>query len=95
MRSKKKPVLANAPDDKLFWTTDGRAIRNIKELFEALKQMSKEGFKHHVNKEKNDFAVWAKDVLKDRWVAREMRRSKTLQTLIKKLETRIKQIEQI
>ena len=93
MRSRKQATLVNAPDDKLFLTCEGKAIKNTQEMAAALREMNTQVFQSHVNKEKNDFAAWTKEVLGDRRLAREMRRSRTLPTFIKKVEARIQELE--
>ena len=93
LKKDKKNGLVNAPDDKLFWTCDGKCLRNVHDLLTAFKEMNDTSFKHHVNKQKNDFANWTKEVLGDRRLARELRRSRTLSTSIKKVTARIKELE--
>ncbi|MCG2695406.1 hypothetical protein L6248_00515 [Candidatus Parcubacteria bacterium] len=83
--------LINASDEYCFWTNDNRALRNLEDLVQALKEMNDDVFCHHANKEKNDFANWIKDVLKDIELARAVKRLKTRQTMIKKIENRLKE----
>ena len=60
-------------EEKKFWVNDGSILKNLKELPDALKQMSDETFMHHVNENKNDFANWVEDVVGERKLARELR----------------------
>ena len=71
-----KKVLVCASDDKCFWTTDGKILRDLEELAEALHHMTDEIFAHHVTKDKNDFANWVEDVLLDGDCADALRRTK-------------------
>lgn len=74
--SKKAKLLVCAPDDKCFWTTDGKILKNLDELQMAFGTMGDEVFLHHVSKEKNDFADWVEQVLEDSACASSLRKSK-------------------
>ena len=80
--------------DKRFFVNDGRALGNMNELMESLKDMDEETFNHHVNKEKNDFMNWVKDVVGDKvlakWVARGNKK-----VLCARVEKRVKQLRKI
>ncbi len=73
---KQAKLLVCAPDDKCFWTTDGKILKNLDELQMAFGTMGEEVFLHHVNQEKNDFADWVEQVLEDRACASALRKSK-------------------
>lgn len=73
---KKMKMLVCAPDDKCFWTTDGKILKNLAELQMAFGTMGDEVFLHHVTKEKNDFADWVEHVLEDARLAADLRKSK-------------------
>ncbi|MDA8596998.1 hypothetical protein N9L26_01535 [Candidatus Pacebacteria bacterium] len=68
-------VLVCANGEECFWTTDGKILRDLTELKEALDQISEETFVHHVNEERNDFADWVEQVLADRACATDLRKS--------------------
>jgi hypothetical protein len=70
-----KKSLAAVPEEYVFWCRDGQILRTMKDLAEALETMSDETFSHHVNAEKNDFANWVRDILKDEKLARDLARS--------------------
>lgn len=72
--------------DKFFYLSDGRVLKNLEELADALRNMTGEIFKHHVNKERNDFANWVNDVLEDKKLATDLKRAKTLKTILQKIE---------
>lgn len=67
--------LANVPDQYVFWCHDGRMIRSIRELKEALEFMSDEAYAYHANREKNDFSNWIKDIIGDEKLARDLFKS--------------------
>lgn len=60
-----KGYLADVPQEHVFWCCDGRILKNLGELCDALGAMSDDAFAYHVNAAKNDFSNWVKDVIKD------------------------------
>jgi len=72
----RKKVLGEAPEEHHFVVADGRKLKNIIELADALETMSEEIFSHHVNDFKNDFSTWVKDVFYDHSLAEDMSRAK-------------------
>ncbi len=82
---KSSRVLVCASDDRCFWTSDGKILRDLEELADALHGMEDEIFAHHVTKDKNDFANWVEDVLLDDDCAealRKARKSSTAQKVV-------------
>lgn len=73
-------ALVCAPDEKCFWTTDGRVLKDLEQLHLAFGSMNDEVFLHHVTKEKNDFADWVEIVLEDAACAADLRRSRKTTT---------------
>ena len=57
--------LADVPEEYIFWSHDGRSFRSMKDLAEGLVTMSDDTFVYHLNSERNDFAKWVKEVIKD------------------------------
>lgn len=72
----KKKVLGEAPEEHHFVVADGRKLKNIIELADALETMSEEIFRHHANEFKNDFAAWVKDVFYDHSLADDIAKAK-------------------
>ena len=72
----RKKVLGEAPEERHFVVADGRKLKNIIELADALETMSEEIFRHHVNEFKNDFSSWVKDVFYDHSLADDISRGK-------------------
>ncbi len=83
--------LISVNDASCFWVNNGPILRNLKDLRDALLTMSKETFRYHVNEEKNDFAVWVREVLKDTALANKLAKVKTLKTAAKTVEKRLKE----
>ncbi len=79
----RKKVLGEAPEEHHFVVADGKRLKNIIELADALETMSEEIFRHHANEFKNDFSTWVKDVFYDHSLAEDIVRAKN------KLETQI------
>lgn len=75
LRQDAERLLANVPEEYVFWCCDGRILRSMKELEEAFDSMTDETFVHHSNEEKKDFANWARDVIGDAKLARDLGKS--------------------
>lgn len=75
-----KEILANVPGEYVFYLHDGRILRNIEELRDALNNITEELYAYHVNQEKNDFSNWVKDIICDEKLARDLRKATTRTT---------------
>ena len=51
--------LSKVPEEHVFYCQDGRILKDMKELGEALAVMADETFAYHANTEKKDFGNWA------------------------------------
>jgi len=89
-KTKQKVTIINAENELCFWVNNGPILRNLKDLKNALKKISEETFKYHVNKEKNDFANWVKNVLGDKILANKLAKIKTVKTTTKTIEEGLK-----
>lgn len=69
--------LVYATDAESFWTHDGQILNSLAVLRDALPGMSKAVFAYHVTKDKNDFAEWVEQVLRDAACAADLRKAKT------------------
>ena len=67
--------LGDVPQDKQFWCSDGRILKNLPELKVALEQMTEETFLYHSNEAKSDFSNWVRDVIGDDELAADLRKS--------------------
>ena len=89
----RKKVLGEAPVEHHFVVADGRKLKNIIELADALETMSEEIFRHHANEYKNDFSNWVKDVFYDHSLAEDISRAKNrLETQIAILRRLVKEL---
>ena len=69
--------LADVPQEKQFWCSDGRVLRNLSELATALREMGNETFRHHSSETRNDFGNWVRDVIGDDKLSNDLKKSKT------------------
>jgi len=77
-----------ADPEKNFWLCDGRALRSLKELAEALETMDEVTWNFHVTSEKNDFANWIEGVFGQKTLGTAIRKSKTPGAAAKKLQVK-------
>jgi hypothetical protein len=70
-------ILENAKPENCFYCVDGSVLRNILELEQKLRAISSRAFYHHVNKSRNDFGNWVKDVFHEHNLANELLKAKT------------------
>lgn len=73
---KKVRALVCAKAEECFWTTDGQVLENLDQLQVAFGSMADEVFLHHVSKDRNDFADWVENVLKDKECAQSLRKAR-------------------
>lgn len=82
---KEAKSLVRAKDKECFWTSDGKILKDLLELNEALNEMVDDVFAYHVTKEKNDFADWIETVLADKECSaalRKVRKSSSAQKVV-------------
>ncbi|MBI2647586.1 hypothetical protein HYW99_03855 [Candidatus Woesearchaeota archaeon] len=89
----RKKILGEAPEEHHFIVADGRKLKNIIELADALETMSEEIFRHHANEFKNDFSAWVKDVFYEHSLAEDIAMAKNrLETQIVVLRRLVKEL---
>lgn len=75
-----KPVgttVTEAPIEKSFFLNDGRILRTLKDLKDALETMDDSTFYHHVTADRNDFANWVRDVFNQPELADKIAKAET------------------
>ena len=82
-------LLADVPEEYVFRCCDGRVLRDMKELGEALTSMTEETFAYHSNEEKKDFSNWVKDIIRDDKLARDLGKSASRAEAAKRVRERI------
>lgn len=72
----KKKLLGEAPEEHHFIVADGKKLKNIIDLADALETMTEEIFAFHANEFKNDFSSWVKDIFQEHTLAEDLRKAK-------------------
>ncbi|MGA9049067.1 MAG: hypothetical protein WB588_08750 [Dehalococcoidia bacterium] len=67
--------LSKVPEEYVFYCQDGRILKDIQELGEALAIMADETFAYHSNTEKKDFINWLADVIGDKKLAKDLEKA--------------------
>jgi hypothetical protein len=81
--------LGDVPDETRFWCVDGRYLKNLSELEDAMEQMSEDTFRSHSNETKTDFSNWVKDVIGDEKLSRDLLKCSTQTQAAKAVRDRI------
>ncbi len=81
--------------ENAFFLNDGRILYSVEQLLNSLNDMSDETFKHHVNKEKNDFRNWIVDIIGDKRLGKDIAKSKSKNAIKRKISIRIRQLKKI
>jgi hypothetical protein len=68
--------LRDVSEGKVFWCQDGRHLKNLKDLEEALGTMDPGTFHHHTGEGRNDFTNWVRDVISDDKLANDLSKAK-------------------
>ena len=87
-RAKAEKSLAKAPQDRVFWSNDGRILTDMKELMDALANMSDQNFAYHSNAMKKDFSNWVRDILEDEKLAEDLEKVANREQAAKVVEER-------
>jgi hypothetical protein len=85
-------MLENTKPENEFVLLGGGRIKNIVELGRELKQMSDDVFMHHVTQDKNDFANWIENCVKDERLGILARTTKDKHRMAAIVERRIKEL---
>ena len=75
LKQEAKRLLSNVPEEYVFWCHDGCVLRNLKELGDAMNIMADETYAFHANAEKNDFANWVRDIIKDKRLSQDLQKA--------------------
>jgi len=84
-----KRLLADVPDEYVFYLNDGRILKNMENLRDALNAMSDELFAYHVNSAKNDFSNWVRDIMNDEKLAKDLLKTSNRLQSFKVLSQRV------
>lgn len=79
-------VFPSAPAEQAFWIWNGPVVRDIRGLSHALHHVSDEQFDYHTKRGGNDFAIWTRDVLGEKALARSLAAAKTKTKILEVLK---------
>ena len=84
-------------EEKDFKFSNGSSVSDLNSFWQSLSEIDDSTFRYHVKGDKNDFAVWVKDVLNEKELAKKMVKAKTKDEVVSVVENRVrqKQIEKI
>lgn len=88
-------ILQDTEPEQSFWVNNGPVIRSLPELAVALRSMSDDQYKHHVNHYKNDFSNWLQDVVRDEVLSKDIVRARDKNSAAKKVEKRVELLKQM
>ena len=84
-------LLRNTAPEQAFVLRNGRVLKNLHELANALLSMDNETFAHHVTREKNDFANWISGVFRDEKLAKQISRIRNRDGIRNRLNDALKE----
>lgn len=84
-----RQFLSGVDQSVAFYVSGGAKINSMEELASALVSMDDHTYKFHVDPDKNDFANWIRDVLKDQNLSKEIVRARNRTSAAKKVSSRI------
>ena len=93
--SEARRALSRVPEGVSFWLCTNQKLSSLKELAVALRGINDDVFRYHVNRDKNDFENWIRDIIQDKELAREISRIKTKETLNRKILERVEMLSKI
>lgn len=70
----KRKILGQAPEEFHFVLNDGKKLKDVFELVDALGEMHEDIFRHHVTEMRNDFSNWIQDVFDEESLAEQIRK---------------------
>jgi hypothetical protein len=82
-------ILSDVQEEKRFWCHDGRYLKSLEEMKDALLEMEDETFLYHSNDTKTDFSNWVKDVIGDEKLSRDLLKCVTKDQAAKAVADRI------
>ena len=84
-----KRILSDVDKKSAFKFSRGHEILNLEGLYEELKTISYDDYKHHVNSERNDFANWVEGCLGDKHLALALRETTDKDDALDTVKSRI------
>lgn len=69
--------------------SDGRTLKSLADLKDALETMTQEVWNYHVTSEKNDFANWVEGVFGEKQLGLSLRKVKSPKTAAKRVASKL------
>ncbi len=85
-------LLSEVAPEHYFQLWGGETIKTIPELENALKKMDDATFRHHVNRQRNDFSTWIQDCFGDKTLAEDLRKRAEREKMIEALKKKLKEV---
>jgi hypothetical protein len=89
LKEQARKLLSKVPEEYVFRCQDGRVLRDMNELAEALATMTDETFVYHSNAEKKDFSNWVRDIIGDEKLAKDLEKAENRAQAAKQAATRV------
>ena len=89
LKEQAQKFLSKVPEEYVFRCQDGRVLRDMNELAEALSTMADETFAYHSNVEKKDFSNWVRDIIGDEKLAKELEKATSRTQAAKQTASRV------
>ena len=89
-RKSRKKIFVTVVEEKYFWVNNGPVLKDLRDLYNALKTINKDQFIYHAHGDNNDFALWVEYVLLDKEGAKALVKAKTQKTATKKVSEILK-----
>jgi len=71
--------------EKYFSLHGGGTLTSLEDLFTELQTMDQRVWEHHTKQGRNDFSTWVRDVMQDRFLAKNIELAKEKDDLLKLL----------
>ena len=89
LKEQAQKFLSKVPEEYVFLCQDGRVLRDMNELAEALSAMTDETFAYHSNVEKKDFSNWVRDIIGDEKLAKDLEKATNRALAAKQASSRV------
>ncbi len=80
-------------ESEAFYLVNGKRLSSLYELRDELKKIDRKTFSQHVNRHKNDFANWVRDIIGDDLLAEAIASLDNEKDMYKAVKSRIKELE--
>ena len=87
-KSQAEKYLGKVPENQVFWCNNGVVLRDVRELKDALANMSDQTFCYHSNEIKKDFSTWVRDIIGDDKLAKDLEKATNREEAVKIVEER-------